>query len=136
MNEAIEKNPREKANIKFLLTSLVSFFSSATFLLFLITNENFSPTLVTGEINYVNFILLLFILTTSLFFLLILLIYFFYMLFEKEVSQSEMVKKSIKFALIITLGILVVFFLHFFHIISFFWGLSIFIIALLLIFVV
>ena len=122
--------------MKFVLISTLSFLSSATFLLFLLTNPNFSPTTTTGGVNYINFFVLnsLFIVSTlSLFFV---LFYSFFKFFRKEYSSRDRVIKSLKYSGIVTLGLLIVFFLHFFHILDFIWGLAILIIVLALIFVV
>lgn len=122
--------------MKFVLISTLSFLSSATFLLFLLTNPNFAPTTATGDINYVNFFVLIFLFivaTLSLFFV---LLYSFFKFFRKEYSRRDRVIKSLKYSGLVTFGLLVVFFLHFFHILGFIWGLAILIIVLALIFVV
>lgn len=122
--------------MKFLLTSALAFLSSATFLLFLLTNKNFSPTTPTGEVNYLNLFVLVFLLIISGYSLFLVLLYSFLKIFRKEYSRKDRIKKSIKFATIITLGLLIVFLLHFFQILGFIWGLIILVIVLLLIFVV
>lgn len=122
--------------MKFVLISALSFLSSATFLLFLLTNKNFFPTTTTGSINYINLFVLIFLLIISTYSLFMVLFYSFFKIFRGEYSRKDRIKKSIKFGGIITLGLLVVFLLHFFHVLDFIWGLIILIIALILIFVV
>lgn len=122
--------------MKFVLISALSFLSSATFLLFLLTNRNFSPVTTTGGINYINLFLLIFLLLISTYSLFLVLFYSFFKIFREEYSREDRIKKSIKYGGIITLGLLVVFLLHFFHILDFVWGLIILVIALTLIFVV
>ncbi len=122
--------------MKFVLISALSFLSSATFLLFLLTNPNFSPTTTTGGVNYVNFFVLIFLFVISTFSLLFVLFYSIFKFFRKEYSRRDRVIKSLKYSGIVTLGLLIVFLLHFFHILDFIWGLAILVIALILIFVV
>lgn len=122
--------------MKFVLISALSFLSSATFLLFLLTNQNFSPTTVTGGINYLNLLLLVFLFIVSIFSLFFILLYSFFKFFRKEYSRKDRVKKSLRYAMIVTLGLLGVSILHFFHVLDFIWGLTILVIALILIFVV
>jgi len=122
--------------MKFVLLSALSFLSSATFLLFLLTNPNFSPTTAAGDINYINFFVLIFLFIVSTLSLFFVLLYSFFKFFRKEYSRRDRVMKSIKYSGIVTFGLLVVFFLHFFHILDFIWGLAILVIALILIFVV
>ncbi len=122
--------------MKFFLTSIFSFLFSALFLLFLLTNENFSPTTTTGGINNVNIFVLIFLLIIATFSLFIILLYLFFKFFKKELTKGERTKQSIKFSSIITAGLLVVFFLHFYQLLDFIWGLIIFVVVLFLIFVV
>lgn len=122
--------------MKFVLISALSFLSSATFLLFLLTNKNFSPTTTIGSINYINVFVLIFLLIISTYSLFIVLFYSFFKFFREEYSRKDRVRKSIKFGGIVTLGLLIVFLLHFFRILDFIWGLTILVIALILIFVV
>mgnify|MGYP007124351900 FL=1 len=122
--------------MKFVLISALSFLSSATFLLFLLTNPNFSPITTTGGVNYVNFFVLIFLFVISTFSLLFVLFYSIFKFFRKEYSRRDRVIKSLKYSGIVTLGLLIVFLLHFFHILDFIWGLAILVIALILIFVV
>ncbi|HKM20192.1 MAG TPA: hypothetical protein VJY47_03165 [Candidatus Dojkabacteria bacterium] len=122
--------------MKFVLISALSFLSSATFLLFLLTNPNFSPITTTGGVNYVNFFVLIFLFVISTFSLLFVLFYSIFKFFRKEYSRRDRVIKSLKYSGIVTLGLLIVFLLHFFHILDFIWGLAILVIAIILIFVV
>lgn len=122
--------------MKFVLISALSFLSSATFLLFLLTNPNFAPTTATGDINYVNFFVLNFLFIVSTLSLFFVLFYSIFKFFRKEYSRRDRVIKSLKYSGIVTLGLLIVFLLHFFHILGFIWGLAILVIVLVLIFVV
>ncbi len=122
--------------MKFLLISILSFISSVTFLLFLLGNKNFLPVTLTGEMNHVNILVLMFLLIIALFSFFLITLYFVFKYFKKELEEGERIKKSIKFSIIFTLGLLLVFLLHFFHILDFIWGFIILVIALLLIFVV
>jgi hypothetical protein len=122
--------------MKFFLTTIVTTIFSVSFLYYLLTNPNFLPTLSSGEINWINFsvfTILLAVLSLSIFSI---LLYVILKISKKDISHRDRILRSLKIAGSITFGLLIVFLLHIFQVITFFWGLAILSIVLLLIFVV
>lgn len=122
--------------MKFLLTTILSLLLSVAVMYYLLTNPNFLPMTSSGDLNWVN--MFVFVLVASIFFfsLFLIILYIVGMIIKSDGSGKEKVLKSVKFAIILTVGLVVVFFLHIFHIIGFFWGLGILLFVLILIFVV
>jgi len=122
--------------MKFVLIFVFLMGFSVSFLYYLLSNQNFVPTISIHEIDWSNLFVFLVFSSTAIFSFLNIFLFFFYKLFQKNISASVRVRKSLKFSLLITFGILVAFLLHIFHIIDFVWGLGILIVLLLLFFVV
>jgi len=121
--------------MKFTLTFFFLFSFCVSFLYYLFQNQNFLPTVSSHEVNWSNLFVFVTFSLLSLFSFLNIVFYQSYKIFKKEMSEKLRIRNSIKFSLIISLGILVAFVLHIFHIISFPWGIGILIVLLLLIFV-
>ncbi|HHX99592.1 TPA: hypothetical protein GX533_02885 [Candidatus Dojkabacteria bacterium] len=119
----------------FLITILTSLFS-VSFLYYLLNNPNFLPTLSSGEVNWINFVVFITLSVVLIFSLLILMLYLIFKITRKEISHRERVVHSLKMGGSITFGLLIVFLLHIFQVLNFFWGLGILVIVLFLIFVV
>ncbi len=122
--------------MKFVLTFIFLMGFAVSFLYYLLSNQNFLPTISIHEINWSNLFVFIVFSSTTIFSFLNILLFFFYKIFQKNLSSSARVRKSLKFSFLITFGILVVFLLHIFHFIDFVWGLGILIVLLLLFFVV
>jgi len=122
--------------MKFVLTFVFLMGFSVSFLYYLLFNQNFLPTISIHEVNWSNLFVFLVFSSVVVFSFLNIFLFFFYKLFQKSLTYSAKVRKSLKFSFLITLGILVAFLLHFFHLIDFIWGLGILIVLLLLFFVV
>lgn len=122
--------------MKFLLTTILTVFLSVAVLYYLLINPNFLPTTSNGDINWAN--MFVFILVSSIFFFSVFLIILYIVgrVIKIDGSRKEKTLKSVKFAIILTIGLVIVFFLHIFHILGFFWGLGILLFVLILIFVV
>ena len=122
--------------MKFVLIFVFLMGFSVSFLYYLLFNQNFLPTISIHEVNWSNLFVFLVFSSVVVFSFLNIFLFFFYKLFQKSLTYSAKVRKSLKFSFLITLGILVAFLLHFFHLIDFIWGLGILIVLLLLFFVV
>ncbi len=122
--------------MKFLLTITLLMISSVSFLYYLLTNRNFLPYDNLGDINILNIIVFTFLSITTLFSFFSILLYIANKILKKEESRKERIIKSIKISSVTTLFLLFTLLLHFFHILSFAWGLPILIIVLLLLFVI
>jgi len=122
--------------MKFLFTILFTFLFSVSFLFFLFNNDNFLPRTSIHEIDWTNFSVFTFLLFTTIFSFLNIVFYSIKRFFKKDSEEKKIVKESVKYSFLLSFGLLIVFLLHIFHVISFFWGLGIFLVVLFLIFVV
>lgn len=123
--------------MKFILTIIFVSIFSVSFLYYLLTNSNFLPTIpTTGEVDWINFVVFIILASVLFFSLFSLFSYSYQKIFQKDLEGKEIIRKSLKISFILTIGLLIVFLLHVFHIISFFWGLGIFLLLLVLIFVI
>ncbi len=122
--------------MKFLFTILFTFLFSVSFLFFLLNNDNFLPRISVDEVDWTNFSVFTFLLFTTIFSFLNIIFYNIKRFLKKDLDEKKNIKESIKYSFLLTFGLLIVFLLHIFHVISFFWGLGIFLVILFLIFVV
>lgn len=122
--------------IKYLVTTAGLLITSVGFLYYLINNSNFIPIDPSGNYVVGNIIVLLFIAFLVLSCVSCLAIYCFRKLVFKQLPDIIQVKLSIKYALIFCIGTLIVYLLHFFHILNFFWGFSVLIVVILSLFVI
>jgi len=122
--------------MKFLFTILFTFLFSVSFLFFLLNNDNFLPRTSIHEIDWTNFSVFTFLLFTTVFSFFNIIFYIIKRFFKKNIEERKVIKECIKYSSLLTFSLLIVFLLHIFHVISFFWGLGIFLVVLFLIFVV
>lgn len=122
--------------MKFLFTILFTFLFSVSFLFFLLNNDNFLPRVSVDEVDWTNFSVFTFLLFTTIFSFLNIVFYSIKRFCKKDAEEKKIVKESVKYSFLLSFGLLIVFLLHIFHVISFFWGLGIFLVVLFLIFVV
>ena len=121
--------------IKYLLTSGSVLLFSVGFLYYLVQNSNFVP-LAFGNYQWVNILVFFFLLLLSVFCLCNLIIFGLRKWFFKEIPEAIQIKRSVRYSLLLTLGFLIVYLLHFYHILSFWWGLGILIVVILALFVI
>lgn len=121
--------------IKYLLTNGSVLLFSVGFLYYLIQNPNFVPSTY-GGYQWVNILVFFFLLLLAIFSLGNLIIFGFRKLFFKEIADTVQFRRSIRYSILLTLGILIVYLLHFYHILSFWWGLGILIVVILALFVI
>ena len=138
--------------MKYLITILLILITSVTFLYYLLNNPNFLPINDLGEYNWINIGTFLFLLVMVVFSLLNILIYSTISTLKerggraeeekeenfkkKKFSNREKIGISVKFSLIITIGIFTVFTLNFFHILNWIWGASILLVVLIFTFII
>lgn len=122
--------------IKFLATTIGTFTVTVGFLYYLIQNSNFLPLDIYGEMQVINVAVLFFLLYIVLFCISILIIFGIRMIFFKNVDTQTNIRLSIKYGFLLSLGILIVYLLHFFHILNFVWGIAILIVVILSLFVI
>lgn len=122
--------------IKFLATTIGTFTVTVGFLYYLIQNSNFLPLDIYGEMQVINVAVLFFLLYIVLFCISVLIIFGIRMIFFKNVDTQTNIRLSIKYGFLLSLGILIVYLLHFFHILNFVWGIAILIVVILSLFVI
>lgn len=122
--------------IKFLSTTIGVLIATVGFLYYLIQNSNFLPTDINGEMLTMNVVVLFFLLFVALACLNMLIIFGIRMVFFKQIEVEKNIRLSIKYGLLLSLGILIVYLLHFFHILNFVWGIAILIVVILSLFVI
>ncbi len=122
--------------MKFLLSTAFVLISSVTFLYYLLQNQTFLPFNNLGDYNWLN-IGVLFVLSFLIVFSLILLFIYLFLLLSKRFSTGRVSRiLMVKFSFILTSGIFIIFLLNFFNILSLAWGVSIFIVVLIFLFII
>ena len=121
--------------IKYLLTSGSALLFSVGFLYYLVQNSNFAP-MAFGNYQWVNILVFFYLLLLGLFCLCNLIIFGLRKWLFKEIPEGVQIRRSIRYSILLTLGFLIVYLLHFYHILSFWWGLGILIVVILAIFVI
>lgn len=129
------RKPREQNMIKYLATIGLSLIFSVAFLCYLILNPNFVPN-GAGGLAWINILLFFLLLLIILVCILNLVIFGIRKLFFRELPNGIQIKRSIRYSLELTLGILIVYLLHFYHVLSFWWGVGILIVVILALFVI
>jgi len=130
-----EKTYRER-NIKFLLSLVFLFVFSVIILLYLLSLGNFLPFNVEGNYDILNisvFTLGTFTLISSL---LSLIAYLFTLLILRKENTDTVKIYSVKFGILLTIGIFLVILLNFFHILDIYWGVGILLILVIASFVI
>jgi hypothetical protein len=122
--------------IKFLSMTIGTFVATVGFLYYLIQNSNFIPFDVGGKYLTMNVVTLLFLLFIAFLCMSMLIIFCIRYLFFKQCELRTNINLSIKYGLLLSIGILVVYLLHFFHILNFTWGIAILIVVILSLFVI
>jgi hypothetical protein len=122
--------------IKFLSTTIGVLIATVGFLYYLIQNSNFVPVDTNGNYLTMNMVVFFFLLFLIILCLAILIIFSIREIFLKQSEISTNIKLSIKYGFLLSLGILVVYLLHFFHILNFIWGIAILIVVILSLFVI
>ncbi len=121
--------------IKYLFTTGFALIFSVGFLYYLIQNSNFLPNGAVGY-EWVNILVFFFLVIVGVACLLNFIIFGFRKLLFKQLPNDIQIKRSIRYSLLLTLGLLIVYLLHFYHILGFWWGLGILIVVILALFVI
>ena len=109
--------------MKLLLSLFFSFLTSVSFLLYLSTVQTFLPFLENGSYNWANILTIVILLCVSVFSFLGLVISAVQIPFKKSITNISWYT-SIKYAGIATLLLLALSILSFFHILTWYWVLS------------
>lgn len=122
--------------IKFLATTIGVLVTTVGFLYYLIQNSNFLPFGLNGEFLITNVIVLFLLLFLAFLCISILMIFGIRQIFFKQIGVQTNIRISVKYGFLLSIGVLVVYLLHFFHILNFIWGLAILIVVILSLFVI
>lgn len=122
--------------MKFLLTQSFFLVLSVSFLYYLFTNDTFLPVDSVGDYNWSNIVTVIFVLTIISFSLFSLISYGLLKLTRKNLDSNGIARQSFKYSCVLTLGLLLVLFLHLYGVIYWPIGLAIFAVVLILFFVI
>ncbi len=122
--------------IKYLVTTISALLFSVGFMYYLIQQSNFVPIDQNGNYVWINVFVLLFLILIALTCFSSLIIFGIRSLFFKDVSVETQVKKSVKYSIWLVLAIFLVYILHFFHILNFWWGIGILVVVITALFVI
>ncbi|HAM37304.1 MAG: hypothetical protein UR96_C0030G0007 [candidate division WS6 bacterium GW2011_GWC1_36_11] len=122
--------------IKFLTTTIGVLIGTVGFLYYLIQNTSFLPLDINGNYIVTNIVVLFFLLFITVLCLSILITFAIRLIFFKHVDMQVNIKIAVRYGLFISIGILVAYLLHFFHILNFIWGFAILIVVILSLFVI
>lgn len=122
--------------IKFLSTTIGVLVTTVGFLYYLIQNSNFTPVGLNGEMLTMNIVVLFFLLFLILTCISMLIIFGVRQIFFKQSETQANIRLSVKYGFLLSIGILLIYLLHFFHILNFVWGTAILIVVILSLFVI
>jgi len=125
-----------KRNLKFLFLLVLILIFSVILLLYLLSLKDFLPFGTDRSYNWTNILTFLSFLSSIIFSLVSILLYIFLTVFLKKEDGRELKIVCIKWSIFFTLGLLLVLFLNFFHILSIYWGLGIFLVVIIASFVI
>lgn len=122
--------------MKYLLSQIFLAIFSFGFSYYLLNNSSFLPLDINKNINWMNVITLTITIGVGVFAIISLLIYIIISLFKKETTSGYRIKNSIKWGTILDIGLLLISYLHIFHVLDIVWGIPTLFAVLILLFVV
>lgn len=122
--------------MKYLLSQIFLAIFSFGFSYYLLNNSSFLPLDINKNINWMNVITLTITIGVGIFAIISLLIYIIISLFKKETTSGYRIKNSIKWGTILDIGLLLISYLHIFHVLDIVWGIPTLFAVLILLFVV
>lgn len=122
--------------MKYLLSQIFLAIFSFGFSYYLLNNSSFLPLDINKNINWMNVITLTITIGVGIFAIISLLIYIIISLFKKETTSGYRMKNSIKWGTILDIGLLLISYLHIFHVLDIVWGIPTLFAVLILLFVV
>lgn len=122
--------------MKYLLSQIFLAIFSFGFSYYLLNNSSFLPLDINKNINWMNVITLTITIGVGIFAIISLLIYIIISLFKKETTSGYRIKNSIKWGTILDIGLLLISYLHVFHVLDIVWGIPTLFAVLILLFVV
>ncbi len=122
--------------IKFLSITISTLFLSVGFLYYLVNNSNFMPTNIEGGVNLLNVIVFILLGVIAVFCISALLIFGIRKIFSKSEDTKGSIVLALRQSALVSVGLLIVFLLHIFHIVNFVWGLALFLVVIISLFVI
>lgn len=122
--------------MKYLLSQIFLAIFSFGFSYYLLNNSSFLPLDINKNINWMNVITLTISIGVGIFAIISLLTYIIISLFKKETTSEYRIKNSIKWGTILDIGLLLISYLHIFHVLDIVWGIPTLFAVLILLFVV
>ena len=122
--------------MKYLLSQIFLAIFSFGFSYYLLNNSSFLPLDINKNINWMNVITLTISIGVGIFAIISLLTYIIISLFKKETTSEYRIKNSIKCGTILDIGLLLISYLHIFHVLDIVWGIPTLFAVLILLFVV
>ena len=122
--------------MKFVSSLTILLITSVTLLYYLLNNPNFLPTTPTGQYNWINISILIVLFLVAISSILSLLIYYAIKIIKKDITWKNRIISSVKYSLLLTIGIFTIFVLNFFNILDLTWGIGILLIVLIFSFII
>jgi hypothetical protein len=122
--------------MKFVSSLTILLITSVTLLYYLLNNPNFLPTTPTGQYNWINISILIVLFLVAISSILSLLIYYAIKIIKKDITWKNRIISSVKYSLLLTIGIFTIFVLNFFNILDITWGIGILLIVLIFSFII
>lgn len=136
MDEEKKLKTYKVKNIKFLFSLGFIEVVCVAILLQLVTFGEFLPINDVGGYDWVNILLFIFLTTSIIGAFITLLVYFIMLFIMKREENIQMAVIALKWGIIISIGVLLIFILNFFHILNIFWGFGIFLVIIIISFII
>lgn len=123
-------------NLKFFFSLLLLLTISVTILLYLLSTRNFLPIINNSRYNWLNISVFSSLIFISLSSFLSLIFYLVMCIILKKEDSRELKIVSIRWGTVVTVGLLIVVLLNFFHILDIYWGLALLLVAIITSFII
>lgn len=123
-------------NIKYLSSLLFITILSVVILWYLIASGHFNPLNEFSQYDWVNISIFTFLTTSIIGSLVTAIVYLILIFLIKEDESIGIGVKAFKVGLFISLGLMLIFILNFFHILNIYWGLGVLLVIILLSFII
>ncbi len=123
-------------NLKFFFSLLLLLTISVTILLYLLSTRNFLPIINNSRYNWLNISVFSSLVFISLSSFLSLIFYLVMCIIFKKEDSRELKIVSIRWGIVVTVGLLIVVLLNFFHILDIYWGFALLLVAIITSFII
>lgn len=136
MEEEIKVKPYKPKNIKYLSSLGLICILSVVILWYLLSSNHFYPINENGQYIWLNISIFTFLFTSIIGSLVTIVTYLILIYFLKREENMNLGIQAFKLGLYISLGLMVISILNFFHILNIYWGLGILLVIILLSFII